>query len=57
MPYFHVVFRVPAEAAEITFPNKAVVYAILSDAVAATLKTIAADPRHPGGEVGFLAIL
>jgi hypothetical protein len=57
VPYFHVVFTVPAEAAEIAFHNKAVVYAILFDAVAATLKTIAADPRHLGGEIGFLAIL
>lgn len=57
VPYFHVVFTVPAEAAAIAFHNKAVVYAILFDAVAATLKTIAADPRHLGGEIGFLAIL
>jgi hypothetical protein len=57
VPYFHVVFTVPAEVAEIAFHNKAVVYAILFDAVAATLKTIAADPRHLGGEIGFLAIL
>ncbi|GLJ00255.1 hypothetical protein Sbs19_40720 [Sphingobium sp. BS19] len=57
VPYFHVVFTVPAEAAEIAFHNKAVVYAILFDAVAATLKTIAADLRHLGGEIGFLAIL
>ena len=57
VPYFHVVFTVPAEAAQIAFHNKAVVYAILFDAVAATLKTIAADPRHLGGEIGFLAIL
>ena len=55
--YFHVVFTVPSEVAEIAFLNKAVVYAILFDAVAATLKTIAADPRHLGGEIGFLAIL
>jgi hypothetical protein len=46
VPYFHVVFTVPAEIAEIAFHNKAVVYAILFDAVAATLKTLAADPRH-----------
>ncbi len=45
VPYFHVVFTMPAEAAEIAFHNKAVVYAILFDAVAATLKAIAAD-RH-----------
>jgi hypothetical protein len=57
VPYFHVVFTVPAEVAEIAFHNKAVVYAILFDAVAATLKTIAAAPRHLGGEIGFLAIL
>ena len=57
VPYFHVVFTVPGEVAEIAFHNKAVVYAILFDAVAATLKTIAADPRHLGGEIGFLAIL
>lgn len=57
VPYFHVVFTVPAEVAEIAFHNKAIVYAILFDAVAATLKTIAADPRHLGGEIGFLAIL
>ncbi|BCH27020.1 IS91 family transposase [Mesorhizobium sp. L-8-3] len=57
VPYFHVVFTVPAEVTEIAFHNKAVVYAILFDAVAATLKTIAADPRHLGGEIGFLAIL
>ena len=57
VPYFHVVFTVPAEVAEIAFHNKAVVYAILFDAVAATLKTIAADSRHLGGEIGFLAIL
>ena len=57
VPYFHVVFTVPSEVAEIAFHNKAVVYAILFDAVAATLKTIAADPRHLGGEIGFLTIL
>jgi hypothetical protein len=57
VPYFHVVFTVPAEVAGIAFHNKAIVYAILFDAVAATLKTIAADPRHLGGEIGFLAIL
>ena len=33
VPYFHFVFTVPAEAAEIAFHNKAVVHAILFDAV------------------------
>ena len=57
VPYFHVVFTVPAEVAAIAFQNKAAVYAILFDAVAATLKTIAADPRILGGEIGFIGIL
>lgn len=57
VPYFHVVFTVPAEVAAIAFQNKRQVYAILFEAVAATLRTIAADPRHLGGELGFLAIL
>jgi hypothetical protein len=51
------VFTVPSEVAEIAFHNKAVVYAILLDVVAATLKNIAADPGHLGGQIGFLAIL
>ncbi|MFM2100405.1 MAG: hypothetical protein RLZZ366_1944 [Pseudomonadota bacterium] len=57
IPYFHVVFTVPAEIAVIAYQNKAQVYAILFDAVAETLKTIGADPRHLGGELGFIAIL
>ena len=54
---FHVVFTVPAEVAEIAYQNKALAYGILFDAVAATLKTIGADPQHLGGELGFIAIL
>src|SRR3954454_9604047 len=57
VPYFHVVFTLPAPAAEIAFQNKAAVYAILFKAVAETLSTIAADPRHLGAEIGFVAVL
>ncbi len=57
VPYFHVVFKLPAPAAEIAFQNKAAVYAILFKAAAETLSTIAADPRHLGAEVGFVAVL
>jgi Transposase zinc-binding domain/Putative transposase len=57
IPYFHVVFTVPAEIAAIAYQNKALVYTILFDAVAETLKIIGADPRHLGGELGFIAIL
>lgn len=54
VPYFHVVFTVPAEVA---YQNKALVYGILFDAVAETLTAVAADPKHLGGELGFIAIL
>src|SRR5215207_1772750 len=57
VPYFHVVFTVPAPIAEIAFHNKAVVYAILFTAAAETLRIIAADPRHLGAEIGLVAVL
>ena len=56
-PYFHVVFTLPAAVAEIAFHNKARVYAILFRTAAETLRTIAADPRHLGAEIGLVAVL
>ena len=55
--YFHVVFTVPDEIAVIAYQNKAVVYGILFRAAAETLRTIAADPKHLGAEIGFFAVL
>jgi hypothetical protein len=55
--YFHVVFTVPKEIAAIASQNKEVVYGILFQATAETLKTIAADPKHLGAEIGFFAVL
>jgi len=57
VPYFHVVFTLPAPVAEIAFQNKETVYAILFRAAAETLHTIAADPKHLGAEIGLLAVL
>ena len=57
VPYFHVVFTLPAQAAEIAFHNKAAVYAILFRAAAQALRTVAADPRYLGAEVGAIAVL
>ena len=57
VPYFHVVFTLPAEIAAIAFQNKAVVYTILFKAAAETLRTIAADPKHLGAEIGLIAVL
>ena len=42
---------------EVAIQNKAVVYGLLFRAVADTLRTIAADPRHLGAEIGFFAVL
>jgi len=56
-PYFHVVFTVPEEIAAIAYQNKEVIYGILFQATADTLKTIAADPQHLGAEIGFFAVL
>src|SRR5437773_991891 len=55
--YFHVVFSVPKQIASIAYQNKKVVYGILFRATAETLTTIAADPKHLGAEIGFLAVL
>jgi len=57
VPYFHVVFTLPAQLAEIAFQNKAVVYDILMRTAAETLRTIAADPKHLGAEIGLIAVL
>ena len=57
VPYFHVVFTLPAPVAEIAFQNKETVYAILFRTAAETLRTIAADPKHLGAAIGLLAVL
>lgn len=57
VPYFHVVFTLPAPLAAIAFHNKAVVYDLLFKAAAETLQTIAADPRHLGARIGLVAVL
>jgi len=57
VPYFHVVFTLPAPVAEIAFQNKEAVYAILFRTAAETLRRIAADPKHLGAELGVVAVL
>jgi hypothetical protein len=57
VPYFHVVFTVPEAIAAIAFQNQTAVYDILFRAASETLRTIAADPKHLGVEIGFLAVL
>jgi hypothetical protein len=55
--YFHVVFTLPEEIAAIAYQNKVAVYNLLFQATAETLRTIAADPKHLGADIGFFAIL
>ena len=55
--YFHVVFTVPAEIADIAFSNKAAVYDLLFRTASETMLTIAADPRHLGARIGITAVL
>jgi Putative transposase/Transposase zinc-binding domain len=57
VPYFHVVFTIPAPIAAIALQNKALVYDILFKAAAETIRVIAADPKHLGTETGMIAIL
>src|ERR1700747_2462714 len=57
VPYYHVVFTLPAAVGDIAYQNKAVIYDILFKAAAETLLTIAADPRHLGARIGFTAVL
>jgi hypothetical protein len=56
-PYFHVVFTVPEPIAAIAYQNKELVYGILFQATAETLRAIAADPKHLGARIGFFAVL
>ena len=55
--YFHVVFTVPQAIAAVALQNKEIVYNILFRAAAETLRTIAADPKHLGAQIGFFAVL
>ncbi len=57
VPYFHLVFTLPAPIADIACWNKAVVYDLLFKASAETLITIAADPKHLGAKIGMTSVL
>ena len=57
VPYFHVVFTLPARIASIAYQNKAVVYDLLFKASSEAVLTIAADPEHLGARIGITAVL
>ncbi len=55
--YFHQVFTIPAALADIAYHNKAVIYDLPFKASAETMLTIAADKKHLGARIGFIAVL
>jgi len=57
VPYYHVVFTLPAAIADIAYQNKAVIYDLLFKVSADTLLTIAADPKHLGARIGITSVL
>jgi hypothetical protein len=57
VPYFHIVFTLPAAIGDIAYTNKAVIYDALFKASAETMLTIAADPKHLGAKIAITAVL
>jgi hypothetical protein len=55
--YFHVVFTLPAQIADIAYQSKAAVYDLLFKAVSETIRIIAADPKHLGAKIGMTSVL
>src|SRR5262249_37569691 len=57
LPYFHVVFSLPSQIADIAYQNKTVIYDLLFKVLSQTMLTIAADPKHLGARIGILSVL
>ena len=57
VPYFHVVYTLPAPIADIAYQNKRVIYDLLFKASAETTLTIAADPKHLGAKIAITSVL
>jgi len=57
VPYFHIVFTLPAAIADIAYQNKATIYDLLFKASSETMLTIAADPEHLGARIGITSVL
>jgi len=56
-PYFHVVFTVPEELNPLIYSNKKLLYNLLYQSSAATLKELASDSKYLGARIGFLSVL
>lgn len=56
-PYFHVVFTLPEELGPLALHNPRIVCGLLFRSASESLLQIAADPKHLGARIGFLAVL
>src|SRR3982074_1441107 len=57
VPYFHWVYPLPAQIADIAYQNKAVICDLLFKASSETMLRIAADPKHLGARIGITSVL
>jgi Putative transposase/Transposase zinc-binding domain len=57
LDYYHVVFTLPAPISAIAYYNKALLYELLFAVAAETMRTIAADPKHLGAQIGVTLVL
>lgn len=57
VPYFHVVFTLPEQLNPLVLINPSLIYTLLFDSASQTLLEIAADPKHLGARIGFIAVL
>ena len=57
LDYYHVVFTLPAALSALAYTNKELMYGLLFDIAADTLRTIAADPKHLGARIGATLVL
>jgi hypothetical protein len=57
LDYYHLVFTLPAPISAIAYYNKAVIYELLFQVTAETLRTIATDPKHLGAQIGVTLVL
>lgn len=57
VPYYHIVFTLPAALFPFGLYNKKLVYDLLFDSAAATLKEFGRNPKWLGGNLGFFGIL
>ena len=57
VPYFHLVFTLPAALGPLVWRNQAVLYDLLFRSASAALLELTRDPRHLGAEIGATALL